>query len=227
MDAADALDAGAGLDVDMDMDVDVDIDADVGLDVEAGHLDGDVDLSHAEAAGGLSLSSWFSLRFLVYFIAAFGMVGTVLTYMSSLDAVVIVIVAAISGLIVGQMVHPYLERRNGRAPVTYAHPLLEPILERTLGVPLFQEQILRMAMAIAGFSGGEAEELRRAIGMKRSQARMREIETRLRAGMAARGITGATADEIVHRITSFARIRRGLSRETPIATSSAATAAWP
>jgi error-prone DNA polymerase len=108
------------------------------------------------------------------------------------------------GPIVGQMVHPYLDRRNGRAPVTYAHPLLEPILRRTLGVPLFQEQILRMAMVLAGFSGGEAEELRRAMGFKRSVARMREIETRLRAGMAARGIAGAAADAIVRSVTSFA-----------------------
>jgi error-prone DNA polymerase len=108
------------------------------------------------------------------------------------------------GPIVGQMVHPYLDRRNGRAPVTYAHPSLEPILERTLGVPLFQEQLLRIAMTVAGFTAGEAEELRRAMGFKRSMARMREIEKRLRAGMAARGITGTTADEIVRGITSFA-----------------------
>ncbi len=108
------------------------------------------------------------------------------------------------GPIVGQMVHPYLDRRNGRAPVTYAHPDLEPILKRTLGVPLFQEQLLRMAMVLAGFTGGEAEELRRAMGFKRSVARMNEIETKLRAGMAARGISGQTADDIVRSITSFA-----------------------
>jgi error-prone DNA polymerase len=108
------------------------------------------------------------------------------------------------GPIVGQMVHPYLDRRNGRAPVTYAHPRLEPILRRTLGVPLFQEQVLRMAMSMAGFSAGEAEELRRAMGFKRSVARMREIEERLRRGMAARGITGTTADAVAQSITSFA-----------------------
>jgi len=108
------------------------------------------------------------------------------------------------GPIVGQMVHPFLERRRGRAPVTYAHPDLEPILARTLGVPLFQEQLLRMAMTLAGFSGGEAEELRRAMGFKRSVARMHEIEARLRSGMAARGITGARADAIIKSITSFA-----------------------
>ncbi len=108
------------------------------------------------------------------------------------------------GPIVGQMVHPYLRRRAGREPVTYAHPALKPILERTLGVPLFQEQILRIAMTIAGFSGGEAEELRRAMSFKRSAERMAQIETRLRAGMAANGITGPTADAIVVGITSFA-----------------------
>jgi error-prone DNA polymerase len=108
------------------------------------------------------------------------------------------------GPIVGQMVHPYLNRRNGREPVTYAHPDLEPILKRTLGVPLFQEQLLRMAMTLAGFTGGEAEELRRAMGFKRSAERMHEIEARLRRGMAARGITGKTADDIVRSITSFA-----------------------
>ncbi|MFN8544130.1 MAG: error-prone DNA polymerase [Candidatus Binatia bacterium] len=108
------------------------------------------------------------------------------------------------GPIVGQMVHPYLARRAGRAPVTYAHPSLEPILRRTLGVPLFQEQLLRMAMVVAGFSAGEAEELRRAMGFKRSVERMEAIERRLRDGMAARGITGATQDEIVRGITSFA-----------------------
>jgi error-prone DNA polymerase len=108
------------------------------------------------------------------------------------------------GPIVGQMVHPYLRRRAGREPVTYVHPALEPILRRTLGVPLFQEQLLRIAMTVAGFSGGEAEELRRAMGFKRSAARMARIETRLRAGMAANDITGDTADAIVRSITSFA-----------------------
>ncbi len=108
------------------------------------------------------------------------------------------------GPIVGQMVHPYLRRRAGREPVTYPHPALEPILRRTLGVPLFQEQLLRIAMTVAGFSGGEAEELRRAMGFKRSVERMTQIESRLRAGMAANGLTGATAESIVRSITSFA-----------------------
>ncbi|MDX1502362.1 MAG: error-prone DNA polymerase [Thermoanaerobaculia bacterium] len=108
------------------------------------------------------------------------------------------------GPIVGGMVHPYFERRNGRQPVTYLHPCLEPILERTLGVPLLQEQILRIAMEAAGFTGGEAEELRRAMGFKRSVERMDQIETRLRRGMSRRGIVGDTQDKIVQSITSFA-----------------------
>jgi error-prone DNA polymerase len=108
------------------------------------------------------------------------------------------------GPIVGQMVHPYLKRRQGAEPVIYAHPSLEPILARTLGVPLFQEQLLRMAMVAAGFSGGEAEELRRAFGFKRSEHRMQQLEGRLRAGMAKQQITGEAADEILRSITSFA-----------------------
>jgi len=108
------------------------------------------------------------------------------------------------GPIVGDMVHPYIRRRRGREPVSYPHPSLEPILKRTLGVPLFQEQLLRMAMVAAGFTGTEAEELRRAFGFKRSEARMREVETKLRAGMARQGIEGDAAEQIVHAITAFA-----------------------
>jgi len=108
------------------------------------------------------------------------------------------------GPIVGDMVHPYLNRRAGREPVVPLHPCLEPILARTLGVPLFQEQLLRMAMVAAGFTGGQAEELRRAMGFKRSEKRMKQIEAQLREGMARNGITGETADRIVTSITSFA-----------------------
>jgi error-prone DNA polymerase len=108
------------------------------------------------------------------------------------------------GPIVGNMVHPYLKRRQGTEEVFYAHPDLEPILKRTLGVPLFQEQLLRMAMVCAGFTGGEAEELRRAFGFKRSEARMKAIEGKLRAGLAKKGIHGKTQDEIVLSISSFA-----------------------
>ena len=108
------------------------------------------------------------------------------------------------GPIVGNMVHPYLRRRQGREPVTYPHPALEPVLRRTLGVPLFQEQLLRMAMLAAGFTGGEAEGLRRAMGFKRSEARMQEVEKNLRRGMDAKGITGEAQEQIVQSITSFA-----------------------
>ena len=108
------------------------------------------------------------------------------------------------GPIVGQMVHPYLNRRAGREPVVYPHESLRPILERTLGVPLFQEQLLRIAMVAAGFSGGEAEELRRAMGFKRSTERMVKIEERLRAGMRRRGFTREAEDQIVLHISSFA-----------------------
>jgi error-prone DNA polymerase len=108
------------------------------------------------------------------------------------------------GPIVGQMVNPYLMRRQGRQKVVYPHPSLEPVLERTLGVPLFQEQLLRIAMIAAGFTGGEAEELRRAFGFKRSEKRMRDIEVKLRAGMDRNGITGAAQEEILRSITSFA-----------------------
>ncbi len=108
------------------------------------------------------------------------------------------------GPVVGQMVHPYLNRRAGREPVTYPHPALEPILKRTLGVPLFQEQILRMAMVAADFSGGQAEELRRAFSFKRSERRMKQVEVKLWEGMARQGITGEAAGQIVKSITSFA-----------------------
>jgi error-prone DNA polymerase len=108
------------------------------------------------------------------------------------------------GPIVGGMVRPFFERRQGRLPVEYPHPCLEPILKRTLGVPLFQEQILRMAMVAAGFTGGEAEELRRAMGFKRSVERMESIEARLRQGMAENGIGPAAQEQIVKSITSFA-----------------------
>jgi error-prone DNA polymerase len=108
------------------------------------------------------------------------------------------------GPIVGKMVHPYLNRRQGRESVDSLHPSLESTLSRTLGVPLFQEQLLRIAMIAAGFSGGEAEELRRAFGFKRSETRMKEVEIKLRHGMDAKGITGETQNKIIQAITSFA-----------------------
>jgi error-prone DNA polymerase len=108
------------------------------------------------------------------------------------------------GPIVGNMVHPYLKRRAGREAVTYLHPDLEPVLKRTLGVPLFQEQLLRMAMIMADFTGGQAEELRRALGFRRFEEKMRRIETNLRAGMAKRGLAPEVIDQIVEYITAFA-----------------------
>jgi len=108
------------------------------------------------------------------------------------------------GPIVGGMVHPYFERRMGRQEVTYAHPSLQPILERTLGVLLFQEQILRVAMVAAGFTGGEAEDLRRAMGFKRSAERMQDLEAKLRRGMTKKGIVGEAQEQVVHAITAFA-----------------------
>jgi error-prone DNA polymerase len=108
------------------------------------------------------------------------------------------------GPIVGGMVKPFFDRRQGKAPLEYPHPCLEPILRRTLGVPLFQEQLLRIAMVAADFTGGEAEELRRAMGFKRSMERMGEIEKRLRSGMTKNGIDLPAQDQIVKSITSFA-----------------------
>jgi error-prone DNA polymerase len=108
------------------------------------------------------------------------------------------------GPITGQMTSPYLKRRQGKELVTYPHPSLEPVLKRTLGVPLFQEQLLKMAMICANFTGGEAEDLRRALGHKRSQQRMKEIEIKLRAGMTQNGVTPKAQDDIVQFISSFA-----------------------
>ncbi len=108
------------------------------------------------------------------------------------------------GPIVGQMMNPYMERRQGRQEIAYAHPLLEPVLRRTLGVPLFQEQLLRIAMVIANFTGGEAEELRRALGSRRSADKMRALEVKLRSGMDANGVGLKAQEEIILAISSFA-----------------------
>ena len=108
------------------------------------------------------------------------------------------------GPIVGKMMHPYMRRRQKKEAVTYPHPSLEPVLKRTLGVPLFQEQLLRMAMTVADFSGAEAEELRRAVGMRRSWQRMEQLEGKLRSGMTKNGLDAATQDTIIQNITSFA-----------------------
>jgi error-prone DNA polymerase len=108
------------------------------------------------------------------------------------------------GPIVGKMTNPYLNRRQGKERISYPHALLIPVLERTLGVPLFQEQLLKMAMICSNFTGGEAEELRRALGSRRSRQRMKEIEGKLRAGMEANGFPLRTQDEVVQFISSFA-----------------------
>ena len=109
------------------------------------------------------------------------------------------------GPIVGQMASPYMRRRQGKEEISFPHPSLEPILKRTYGVPLFQEQLLRMAMAVANFSGAEADELRRAVGMRRSWERMKNLEGKLRAGMTANGIDAPTQNTIVQYISSFAQ----------------------
>jgi error-prone DNA polymerase len=108
------------------------------------------------------------------------------------------------GPIVGEMVNPYLKRRQGREPADCLHPALASVLERTLGVPLFQEQLLRMAMITAGFTGGQAEELRRALGFKRSERRMKDVEKKLRLGMEKNGIAPELQEKIAHSITAFA-----------------------
>jgi error-prone DNA polymerase len=108
------------------------------------------------------------------------------------------------GPIQGDMIHPFLRRRSGKEPVTYPHPKLKPVLERTLGVPLFQEQGMRMAIEAAGFSPAEADKLRRAMGHKRSHERMREIFPRLVQGMVDNGIDRAAAEQLFHMLEGFA-----------------------
>ncbi len=111
------------------------------------------------------------------------------------------------GPIQGDMIHPFLRRRNGMEPVTYPHPKLKPVLERTLGVPLFQEQGMRMAIEAAGFSPGEADQLRRAMGHKRSRERMAEIYPRLIDGMVQNGIEREAAEQLFHMLRRFRRLR--------------------
>ncbi|TVQ96771.1 MAG: DNA polymerase III subunit alpha [Deltaproteobacteria bacterium] len=108
------------------------------------------------------------------------------------------------GPIQGEMVHPYIRRRNGEEPVTYLHPALQPILERTLGVPLFQEQGMRIAVHAAGLSPGEADQLRRAMGSKRSRDRMDTLSRRLIEGMARNGIPRDVAERIFRQLAAFA-----------------------
>ncbi|WP_432899069.1 error-prone DNA polymerase [Micromonospora matsumotoense] len=108
------------------------------------------------------------------------------------------------GPIQGGSVHPYIRRKNGQEPVTYPHPLMRNALEKTLGVPLFQEQLMQLAIDLAGFDAAGADELRRAMGAKRSAQRMAQLADRLYAGMAERGITGELADDVYRKLTAFA-----------------------
>src|SRR5205814_9696847 len=111
------------------------------------------------------------------------------------------------GPIQGGSVHPYIRRRNGREPVTYLHPLLEKSLAKTLGVPLFQEQLMQMAIDVAGFTAAEADQLRQAMGSKRSRERMARLPARLYEGTAERGIDGEVADQIYEKLAAFANFR--------------------
>src|SRR5881409_1188829 len=108
------------------------------------------------------------------------------------------------GPIQGDMVHPYLARRAGKEPVVFYDERLRPVLERTLGVPLFQEQLLQIAMVMADFSGSEAEDLRRALSFHRSEERMNKVCAKLRIAMERKGVTPDKIDKIVRSISSFA-----------------------
>lgn len=107
------------------------------------------------------------------------------------------------GPIQGGSVHPYIRRVRGQEPITYLHPLLRSALEKTKGIPLFQEQLMQMAVDVAGFTAAEADQLRRAMGSKRSIERMEELRERLFSGMAQRGITGEVAEEIFTKLQGF------------------------
>src|SRR5579862_1175630 len=108
------------------------------------------------------------------------------------------------GPIQGHAVHPYIRRRRGEEPVTYLHPLLEPALERTLGVPLFQEQLMQIAVDVAGFTPADADELRQAMSHKRSDRKMQALKERLFAGMAVRGVPGDVAEKVFESLKAFA-----------------------
>src|SRR2546421_5219725 len=108
------------------------------------------------------------------------------------------------GPIQGHLMHPYLARREGAEAITYLDPRLKPVLERTLGVPLFQEQMLKIAMVMADFSGDEAEELRRALSFHRSEERMNRVSVKLRSAMERKGVASDKIDKIIQAISSFA-----------------------
>src|SRR5699024_5802541 len=108
------------------------------------------------------------------------------------------------GPIQGDAVHPCISRRNGREPVTYLHPLLEPALAKTLGVPLFQEQLMQIAIDVASFSAAEADQLRRAMSSIRSVERMEALHARLLEGMATNGVPPEVAEQIFEKLKAFA-----------------------
>ena len=108
------------------------------------------------------------------------------------------------GPIQGNSVHPYLNRRNGKEQITYLHPLLEKSLQRTLGIPIFQEQLMQMAIDVAGFTPAESDQLRRAMGSKRSVERMEALRERLMAGMAKNGVPQAAREQIFEKLKGFA-----------------------
>ncbi|QDW64676.1 hypothetical protein FFI11_012475 [Oerskovia sp. KBS0722] len=108
------------------------------------------------------------------------------------------------GPIQGGSVHPYINRARGREKVTFLHPLLEKSLAKTLGVPLFQEQLMQMAIDVAGFSAAEADQLRRAMGSKRSVERMEALHGRLLDGMAKNGVAPDVAEQIYDKLKAFA-----------------------
>jgi len=108
------------------------------------------------------------------------------------------------GPIQGGSVHPYIRRRNGQEEVTYLHPLLEHSLAKTLGVPLFQEQLMQIAIDVADFTPSEADQLRQAMGSKRSAQRMERLRARLYEGMSKNGIVGEVADAIWTKLVAFA-----------------------
>jgi error-prone DNA polymerase len=108
------------------------------------------------------------------------------------------------GPIQGGSVHPYIRRRNGQEPVTYLHPLMEPALKKTLGIPLFQEQLMQIAIDVAGFSAGDADELRQALGAKRSRERMEQLRQRFDQGALANGVTEEVVSQIWNKLAAFA-----------------------
>ena len=107
------------------------------------------------------------------------------------------------GPIQGNSVHPYLRRRNGEEPIRYPHPLTEPVLEKTLGVPIFQEQLMELARVCAGFNGAQSDRLRQAMTHKRSEQAMARLRDEVYAGMSSQGVTGAAADEIWEKLQGF------------------------